>query len=44
MNVSNESDHWQTRMQNTAEAVAFTHGDEELADILFVVGKNKEVS
>ena len=35
---------WQDEMENSAEATAHMYDEKERADILFVVGKNKEVS
>jgi len=43
MNSNNEADYWQTRVQNFAEAGARMYGNEKRADILFVIGKDKEV-
>jgi len=34
---------WQTRVNNSAEALAHMYGNEKRADVLFVIGKDKEV-
>ena len=39
--LANES--WQAQMQTFAEAGARCYGDDQFANVLFVVGKDKEV-